>query len=97
MMSIIILIDRNKINNMRILVIGGCRAQNEPGHGGLLTYETFILWLKFDSLSHLFPHGSKVYPGIALVCPGLQPPMILVQIRTAIPAAMDSSLQGTFP
>ena len=55
--------------------IGGCRAQKEPGHGGLSTYETFILWLKFDTLSHFFYHGSKVYPGIALVCPGLQPPM----------------------
>ena len=54
----------------------GCRAQNEPGHGGLSTYETFILWLKVDNLSYFFYHGSKVYPGIALVCPGLQPPMI---------------------
>ena len=56
--------------------IGGCRAENEPGHGGLSTNETFILWVKFNSLSHFFPHGSKVYPGIALVCPGLQPPMV---------------------
>ena len=56
--------------------IGGCRAQNEPGHGGLSTNEIFILWLKFDSLSHFVPHGSKVYPGTALVCPGLQPPMV---------------------
>ena len=54
--------------------IGGCRAQKEPGHGGLSAYETFILWLKFNSLSHFLNHGSKVYPGIALVCPGLQPP-----------------------
>ena len=42
------------------------------------TYETFILWLKFDFLSHIFVTGSKVYPaaGRALVCPGLQPPMV---------------------
>ena len=60
-----------------LLSIGGCRTQKEPGHGGLSTYETFILWLKFNSLSHFFYHGNKVYPGIALVCPGLQPPMLL--------------------
>ena len=34
--------------------IGGCRAQKEPGHGGLSTHETFILWLKFNSLNHFF-------------------------------------------
>ena len=30
------------------------------------SYETFILWLKFNSLNHIFIIGSKVYPGLAL-------------------------------
>ena len=59
------------------LCIGGCRAQGEPGYGGLSTYETFILWLKFDSLSLIFIISRKVYPDLAPVCPGLQPPMPL--------------------
>ena len=43
-------------------IIGGCRAQNEPGHGGLSIYETFILWLIFDSLSH-FLSWQQGLPG----------------------------------
>ena len=43
--------------------IGGCRAQKEPGHGGLSTYETFILWLKFNSLSHFFLSWQQGLPG----------------------------------
>ena len=31
---------------------------------------------KTDFLSHILIMGSKVYPGLALVCPGLQPPML---------------------
>ena len=42
--------------------IGGCREQKEPGHGGLSTHETFILWLKFNSLNHFFFSHGKVYP-----------------------------------
>ena len=61
-------------------VFSHCRAQGEPGHGGLSTYETFILWLKFDSLSLIFIISSKVYPDLALACPGLQPPMPLCMV-----------------
>ena len=61
--------------------IGGCRAQGEPGHGELSTYETFIL---IDSLSHIVIIGSKVYPGLALVCPGLQPPMPKTVVSQAL-------------
>ena len=42
--------------------IGGCRAQKEPGHGELSTYETFILWLKFNSLSHFFLSWQQGLP-----------------------------------
>ena len=45
------------------MTIGGCRTQKEPGHGGLSTYETFILWLKFNSLSHFFLSWQQGLPG----------------------------------
>ena len=60
------------------IVIGGCRAQNEPGHGWSLTYQNLHFMAKTDLLSHILIVGSKVYPGLALVCPGLQPPMPIV-------------------
>ena len=43
--------------------IGGCRAQKEPGHGGLSSYNTIILWLKFNSLSHFFLSWQQGLPG----------------------------------
>ena len=33
------------------------------------------LWLDIDLLNHTLIMSKKVYPGLALVCPGLQPPM----------------------
>ena len=59
--------------------IGGCRTQDEPGHAWwIINIETFILWPKFDNLSHIFiiHVGSKVYPDFVHVCPGLLPPMV---------------------
>ena len=37
---------------------------------------TFILLLDFDLLSHVLVMSLNIYPGSALVCPGLQPPMV---------------------
>ena len=36
-----------------------------------------LFMAKIDFLSHILIMGSKVYPGLALVRPGLQPPMVL--------------------
>ena len=48
----------NFYSSMHLLVIklhhagfiGGCRAQNDPRHGGLSKYETFISLLEHSSL-----------------------------------------------
>ena len=48
-------------HDLQIVHIGSFRAQNEPRHGGVSTYETFILWLKFE-----FYHRQQDLPGLSL-------------------------------
>ena len=54
-----------------LYIIGGCRAQNEPGHGGLSMHETFILWLNSTILATFLSQAARstrAGPWHALAC-----------------------------